>query len=144
MDRAAFVAAACLVVAVGVQSATDAWKLDGESDPHPRIAAFLAGLGVNPGDRVVNIGIERGNNTGSSFEAFWAHLAGVQIVADMPEGRDFLCAPGSTTERLYTEFVRLGARAVVTEAMPSRWCASRWRNVEGTDYHVRLLEGDLR
>jgi hypothetical protein len=132
------------VIAVGVQSATDAWKLRGQPDIHPRIAAFLSSLGVNPRDRVVNIGIERQENTGSSSEAFWAHLAVVQIVADMPDGRDFLCAPESTTEPLYTEFARLGARVAVTKAMPSRWCASGWRNVEGTDYYVRLLERDER
>jgi uncharacterized membrane protein (DUF441 family) len=144
IDRAPFGCAACLVIAVGARLATDGWRLHGEPDVHPRIAGVLAGLGVRPGDRVVNIGIERESEKGSSFDAFWAHLAGVQIVAEMPDGRDFLCAPGPTTEGLYAEFERLGARAVVTEAMPSRSCAAGWRNVEGTDYYVRPLGGDER
>jgi hypothetical protein len=144
LERASVVCAICLMLAVGIPSVRDAKKLAGGPNPHPRIATFLSSLGVRGGDRVVHVGVERGTNPGSSFDAFWAYLAGVHIVAEVPEGKDFLCAPRWATERLYTEFAHLGARAVVASTMPSRWCASGWRKIQDTDYYVRLLDGKRR
>jgi hypothetical protein len=142
-ERAAFVCAACLGISIGIQSGTEAWKVHDQPDPQPRIARLLGKLGLHHGDRVISVGIKGGSITGSSFDAFWAYLAGVQIVAEVPEGRDFLCAPRPTAERWYRTFARLGARAVVSGAMP-RWCAADWLHVEGTDYYVRPLEADVK
>jgi hypothetical protein len=140
LDRAALACAACLVISVAAYVEVEAVGRRRQRDPHPRVAASLTRLGVRPGDRVVSIGIASTDDRGS-FGAFWARLAGVQIVADMPAGSDFVCAPQSETRTIYAEFARLGARALVTAVMPSRWCASGWQRVEGTDYHVRSLEG---
>jgi hypothetical protein len=118
----------------------DAWASRKLVDPHPKVAAHLGALGLRPGDGVANIGIAPWNNTGSSFEAFWAYMAQVQVVAEIPTGGDFLCADEPTTERIYASLAQLGARAAVTLAMPSRWCAAGWQKVEGTDYYVRLLD----
>ena len=92
MDTAPFVCAACLLLAVGVPSMTDLWKLRGDLDVHPRVAGTLSALGIRRGDGVVNLGISPETETGSSFLAFWAHMAGVQIVAEMLDG-GISCAP---------------------------------------------------
>jgi hypothetical protein len=144
LDRAALACAACLVFSIALQVEQSAVGNRRQRDHHPLIAASLSKHGVRPGDRVVSIGITSKDDRGSSFEGFWARLAGVQIVADMPTGSDFLCAPESETRRLYADFARLGARALVTAVMPSRWCASGWYRVAGTDYYIRPLESRVR
>jgi hypothetical protein len=78
------------------------------------------------------------------LQGYWAYLAGVQIVAEMPRGRNFLCADDEAAAGIYRQLARLGARAAVTRAVPNRWCPSAWHQVEGTRYSVRLLEGDSR
>ena len=140
LDQAAIACAICLLLAVAIPAVRDAKKLAGMPNPHATVASFLSSLGVKAGDRVVHIAVRSGSSTATSFEAFWAYLAGVQIVAEVPDGRDFLCAPRWATGRLYAEFTRLGARAAVAGTMPSRWCAAGWQHVPGTDYYVRLLE----
>lgn len=140
LDRAGLACAACLVIPVTLHAVSDAWDSRHEIDPHPRVAANLSGLGLRPGDGVANIGIDPRENTGSSFEAFWAYMAQLQIVAEIPAGGDFLCSDELTRKRVYAELARVGARAVVTLAMPTRLCAEGWEKVEGTDYYVRLLD----
>ena len=140
LDRAVLACAACLVIPVTLHAVADAWESRNVTNAHPEVAARLRALGLRPGDRVANIGIERGEKLGSSFEAFWAYLAQVQIVAEIPDGRDFLCADKRTAERVYADLAQVGARAAVTMAMPSRWCSAGWRKVEGTAYYVRLLD----
>jgi hypothetical protein len=139
-DRAALACAACLITPVALHVAADAWESRHDNDPHPRVAAFLHGLGLRPGDRVANIGIRQGENLGSSFEAFWAYLAQLQIVAEIPNGRDFLCTGEPETTRAYELLAQAGARAAVTMAMPSRWCAAGWHRVPETGYYVRVLQ----
>jgi hypothetical protein len=140
LDRAALACAACLVMPVALHAGADAWESRHALDPHPKIAAQLRSLGIRPGDQVANIGIEQGDNAGSSFQGFWAFLAQVQIIAEIPDGRDFLCADQPTVQRAYAELARVGARAAVTMAMPSRWCSVGWQQVAGTNYYTRLLD----
>jgi hypothetical protein len=140
LSRAVMVCAGFLVTPIAVQTAAAAWESRHQRDPYPRIAARLHALGVEPGDRVVNIGLEPDDEAASSLQGYWAYLAGVQIVAEMPAGRDFLCADESAAASIYRELTRLGARAAVTRAVPNRWCPSVWHRVEGTDYSVRLLQ----
>jgi hypothetical protein len=129
----------CLVIPVGLHAVSDAWESRHGGSPHPLVAAHLRNLGIQPEARVANIGRGTGER-GSSFEAFWAYLAQVQIAAEIPDGRDFLCADDPTAARVYSSLARLGVRAVVTMAMPSRWCAQGWSQVEGTEYYVKLLD----
>jgi hypothetical protein len=144
LDRAALACAACLVIPAGLHAAADAWESRHDIDPHPEVAAQLRSIGLRPGDRVANIGIDQGENSGSSFEGFWAYLAQVQIIAEIPEGRDFLCVDERRAKRAYAELARVGARVAVTMAMPSRWCAVGWQKVAGTNYYMRLLDGTYR
>jgi hypothetical protein len=140
LNRTVMVCAGFLATPVAVHTAAAAWRSLHERDPYPRIAARLRALGVEPGARVVNIGVEPDDIAGSSFEGYWAYLAGVQIVAEIPNGRDFLCADESTAASVYRKLAKLGARAAVTRAVPSGLCGSAWREIEETEYSVRLLE----
>jgi hypothetical protein len=144
LSRAVMVCAAILVTPIVVQTAIAAWGSRHERDPYPKVAAQLRALGVEPGDRVVNIGQDPADELGSALQGYWAYLAGVQIVAEMPKGRNFLCADDEAAAGIYRQLARLGARAAVTRAVPNRWCPSAWHQVEGTRYSVRLLEGDSR
>jgi hypothetical protein len=140
LSRAVLVGAGFLVTPIAIHAPSAVWQSRHERDPYPRVAARLRALGVEPGARVVNIGLGPGDEAGSPLHGYWAYLAGVQIMADMPKGQDFLCADEATAASIYRQLTRLGARAAVTRAVPSRWCASAWREIEGTGYSVRLLE----
>jgi hypothetical protein len=142
LSRAVMVCAAFLVTPIVVQTADEAWESRHERDPYPKIAARLRALGVEPGARVVNIGQDPSDESGSALQGFWAYLAGVQIVAEMPTGQNFLCADDEAAADIYRQLTRLGVRAAVTRAVPNRWCPSAWHRVEGTRYSVRLLEAD--
>jgi hypothetical protein len=140
LNPAVMVCAVFLVTPLAVDTVLQAWESRDERDPYPKVAAGLRALGVQPGDRVVNIGLGLADEPASSLQGYWAYLAGVQIVAEMPKGRDFLCADERTAAGIYRQFARLGARAAVTRAVPNRWCASAWREIDGTGYSVRLLK----
>lgn len=64
------------VAAITAGGVRDAAIVPGRADIHYRVADALAGIGVEPGDAVATIG--------SGYEAYWARIAGVRIVAEQP------------------------------------------------------------
>jgi hypothetical protein len=142
-DRAALIVAGILTLPLAFRMVGDAWKARGEQDPYAAVASALNRAGVHRGDRVANIGLVAGQVTGSSFEAYWAFLARVQIVAEMPAGQEFLCAPpGPASDDVYRAMARLGAKAVVARAIPGQGCARGWDRVPATDFYIRRLRPD--
>jgi hypothetical protein len=142
-DRAALIVAGILTLPLAFRLVGDAWKSRSEQEPYAAVAGALHRVGVHQGDRVANVGLVTGQVTGSSFEAYWAFLAGVQIVADMPAGQDFLCAPPDPASNdVYRAMARLGAKAVVARAIPGQGCARGWDRVPATDFYIRRLQPD--
>jgi hypothetical protein len=98
------------------------------------VARSLAALGVRPGDKVAKIG--HGN-------AYWARLAGVQIVAEVHSDKeDFDLVPdigfllgsdGSLTAGAVSGFVSTGARAIVAPNVPPNVAEHGWTKLGKND-----------
>lgn len=130
-DRLALLCAVALTVPVALEAVSDAWGERNQPNEQAIVAARLNQLGVKPGERVAN--------AGRSFHAYWAHLAGVQIVAELPDGHALLCADSNTAARVFTALASVGARALVTRAIPVPACIAGWQRIAGTDEYVRLV-----
>lgn len=78
---------------------------------------------------------------GDSFRAFWAHLLGLRIVAEIR--RDKVVSFWEADEILRAEvinaFARTGARAIVAEKPPSGTDLTGWEKIRETDYYVYML-----
>jgi hypothetical protein len=116
----------------------------GRSPAHAVVAAELAKLGVRSGDRVALIGDGSG--------AYWAHLAGVQIVAEVPNSApttaacpslDFWTGTPDVQGQAMRLFAGVGARAVVTEPLPFRPPAG-WQEIGSTGRYIHWLIAEPR
>lgn len=107
---------------------------------HWRVADGLARMGVNPGDKVASIG--------ASHEAYWARLARVRIVAEIPVSNyrksykdldDFWMADPSVKSQVIQAFARTGAKVIVADRIPEYASATGWQRIGNTDYYAYLL-----
>lgn len=98
-----------------------------------QVAEGLREIGMVRGDRVAVIG--------NSFRAFWAHLLGLRIVAEIPRGNtdSFWEASSTLKEEVIATFARTGAKAIVVEKLPSGADSHGWQKIGNTDYYVYLL-----
>ncbi|MHC4321878.1 MAG: hypothetical protein ACYST3_06335 [Planctomycetota bacterium] len=103
------------------------------SDVQWKIADALYQTGIVPGDRVASIG--------NSHAHFWARLARVRIVAEMPHSSadDFWNADNLITSKVFETFRQTGAKAVVTNLVPDNISPPGWRQLAGTDHFVYML-----
>jgi hypothetical protein len=97
-------------------------------------AEALHGLGIGPGDRVGVIGY--------AFNAFWARLARVQIVAEMLEAQadEFWTGDPALQSQVIAAFRRSGARAIVAERVPAHARLPGWQQLGETNHYIYLLE----
>jgi hypothetical protein len=94
------------------------------------VAEALQHQGVHAGDKVGVIGY--------AFDAFWARLARVHIVAEMLEQDAlpfWLGAPSKQAEMIQA-FARTGARAIVAEAVPDYAALHGWHRVGNSNYYI--------
>jgi hypothetical protein len=107
---------------------------------HRAIAAGLREAGLRPGDGVGFIG--------RSLEAYWARLAGVRIVVEIPgpheqfdehEVEKFWAVPPSVRSQVLRLFRDSGAKAVVAELPLTFADAGGWRRIEGSRYSFQIL-----
>lgn len=99
-----------------------------------QVAEGLREVGMVPGEKVAFIG--------NSFRAFWANLAGLRIVAEIPT-RDMGSFWEADLPRRYEvigTFARTGAKAIVVEKPPTGADLSGWQEIRNTDYYVYLLK----
>jgi 4-amino-4-deoxy-L-arabinose transferase-like glycosyltransferase len=99
-----------------------------------QVAEGLREKGFSSTDRVAFIG--------PSLRAFWAHLLGVRIVAEIR--RDKVAGFWEGDSRLKAElidaFARTGVKAVVAESPPSGTDLTGWQRIRHTDYYVYMLK----
>lgn len=97
------------------------------------IAEQLQRMGVNPGDKVAAIGF--------NLEAYWAHLAGVRIVAEVaePGAGEYWVASSGTRAKVSQAFIDAGAKAIVCNRVPVYGTPFGWLRVDQSDYFVRSL-----
>jgi hypothetical protein len=101
-----------------------------------QVANTLNQMGVLPGDKIASIGY--------SHSHFWARLARVRIIAEIShkEANNFWNADSSVKSKVIATFSKIGAKAIVTEIMPS--CTSSppigWKKLGNTGYYAYILE----
>jgi hypothetical protein len=98
-----------------------------------RVADGLRQQGFQPGDKVAFLGY--------TFDAGWARLARVRIVAEMfPYNPDeFWTADASAQAEAINAFAGTGAKAIVAEYVPSDAAANGWQRVENTSFYVYVM-----
>jgi hypothetical protein len=71
--------------------------------------------------------------------AYWAHLAGVRIIAEIPDKEQprFVAADAARRQQVLALFSSAGARAIVTRNVDAANLADGWRQIPGTHYFIR-------
>jgi hypothetical protein len=98
-----------------------------------QVAEGLHQMGLQPGDQVACIG--------DSATAYWARLARVRIVAEipLPEAGDFWAADPVVKVHVLEMFAKTGAQMVVTEQVPRPARASGWQQIGQTNHYAYPL-----
>lgn len=98
-----------------------------------QVAEGLREKGLVPSDKVAFIG--------DSFRAFWAHLLGLRVVAEIRKDKveSFWEADSTLKGQVLNAFARTGAKAVVAEKPPTGVDLSGWQEIRNTDYYVYVL-----
>jgi hypothetical protein len=113
----------------------DAW-----ADVHWQVADSLSRMGIQPGDQVALIGL--------GGRAYWARLARVRIVAEIPQAEEkefqeadkFWGANDFVKSQVIKAFTRTGAKVIVAR-VPSDAFTTGWQRIGSTDYYAYILPG---
>lgn len=99
-----------------------------------QVADGLHRMGLRPGDTVAVLGQEVKAD-------YWAHLAQVRVIADLPyEAMDrFWQASDDKQASLLDAFARTGAKILVTRFKPPSAHSDGWQNLENTGYFALPL-----
>jgi hypothetical protein len=97
------------------------------------VAEDLHEMGMRPGDHVAYIG--------DGLYAYWAHLGGVRIVAQILLGAapQFWASPPAIQSEVLADFAKSGATLVVAGQGPPRGSEDGWQRIGHTDYFVHDL-----
>jgi hypothetical protein len=93
----------------------------------------LKDIGIHLGDEVAYIG--------DSFFAYWARLAQVRIVAEIPRGSidKFLSADHTVKSQVFNVLAKAGAKAIVTHETAVYRATSGWHQIGDTNHYVYML-----
>lgn len=99
-----------------------------------QVANGLNQIGIKPGDKATSIG--------SYSSAFWARLARVRIVAEMPseDVGHFWAANAALQSEVIRTFASTGAKVIVAEKAPEYASSVGWQKIKNTDFFVYLLK----
>ncbi len=101
-------------------------------DMQRQFAADINKMGILPGDRVASFGY--------SFSHFWARLAGVKIVAEIPseDVHLFWKADSQGQSDIIKAFGSTGAKAIVATLIQNT-IPPGWQRIKDSDYYVYML-----
>jgi hypothetical protein len=113
-----------------------------ERASYQQIAEKAAEMGLRPGDQIASL------NASNMGMTMWAHLARVQIIAEVyywpeqPEGagNNFWNADPLVQESVIQKLSQTGARAVISQDTPSGSGAGRWLEIGTTGYYLYWLK----
>jgi hypothetical protein len=94
------------------------------------VAQRLHEMGISPGTDVGYIG--------TGLNAYWAHLAGVRIIVEIPDEQQsrLIGAGAARRQQILTLFSVVGARAVVTKNADTANATEGWRPIPGTHHFI--------
>jgi len=94
------------------------------------VAQRLHEMGIPPGTDVGYIG--------TGLDAYWAHLAGVRIIIEIPDQQQsqFIGAGTARRQQILELFSSVGAKAAVTKHADAANSAEGWRPIPGTHHFV--------
>ena len=100
------------------------------------VAQGLQKLGIHPGEEVGSIG--------SAVDGYWAHLAGVRIVAEVPlwGSPRFWASDAKSQSEVLADFAEAGARIVVSDQPPPMISSGGWQEIGPTGYFVHPVGSD--
>jgi hypothetical protein len=106
--------------------------------PSLEIAEGMARNGIKPGDKVACIGDSPGDH-------YWAYLADVTIVAEVPaEGLpSFLAAGPELRARTLNALGEGGAKAIIAKDLPASFLQDGWKRIANSNYFVWSGAGEL-
>ena len=124
----AVTAAVMMAVSTTIDTASAAWQSE-KAFPQWQVAQQLSKSGFGDGTSVASIG--------RTFDAYWARLAHLKIVAEVPapESAIFWEANPSLREEVLRALARAGAKAVVAK-VPVRDPGPGWAKLGDTGYFV--------
>jgi hypothetical protein len=97
-------------------------------------AAELQAMGLRKGDRVAIVG--------EGFEAYYAQIAGLKIVAQFTSEEEFQRLDPSALESVTAHLRVLGVKALITKERPLHASTADWREVAGSaGYSVLQISG---
>jgi len=91
------------------------------------------------------IGIPAGTDVGyvgTGLDAYWAHLAEVRIIVEVPDGEEprYMAADAARRQQVLALFYAVGARAVITRNADVAKSEDGWRPIPGTQHFVWQLD----
>jgi hypothetical protein len=104
-----------------------------------RVAEFLHNAGLRAGDPVGSVG--------STYEAYWARMARLHVVSEIPEdgAKAFWSSDTAKQAVVMQLFRNTGAKAVVGSSVPAGSVPANWRRVGDTDYYAYVFpRGDSK
>ena len=95
-----------------------------EGEPQQQAAADLQAMGLRKGDRVAIVG--------EGFEAYYAQIAGLKIVAQLPGEEEFRSLDPSALESVTAHLRALRVTALIAKERPLHAAPADWRAVAGS------------
>ncbi len=79
---------------------------------------------------------------GYAFDSYWARLARVKIVAEMPgaSADSFWVGDRAYQDRAVAAFAAAGVKAIVAESVPEHATLPGWRQISNTNYYLYTVK----
>lgn len=125
-----------------IRAIRDAAAGDGRADDTSwKVSSALRREGLQPGDKIAWI---RPNVVTSTDNYWWARLARLQIIAEIPnDENEFWMANEATRSAALDSLSQTGVKAVVVSDVPSRVNLQKFVPVGSTGYYVRFYQQQL-
>ena len=99
-----------------------------------RVAAELQAMGLHKGDRVAIVG--------DGYESYYAQIAGLKIVAEVPSESEFQDLSAPELESMTARLSALGVKALIAKQRPARLAQAGWQAVAGSSgYGILPIAG---
>ncbi len=141
LGRAANPVLLTIALAVALMTATSAVttlshivRERGNPGDDQRIANRLRDLGIHEGDPIATAGL--------TFDAYWAKLCGIRIVAEAPDGEEFRKIDSGSLAELVGRLRNLGVKALVARGGGPSQDRESWTDLpakDGEHYSVLLI-----